>query len=672
MADIYVSNLWGNDSSNGLTPTNAKATISSGISVAVDADNNIFIFPGIYNESVSLSLTERTYQLIAQGKVILDGKNTLTNGIVGVINNSYGTKGLEVRNYLGIGISHQLAEETRPVFPDEKNIIHNCSIGINYSESSGNSFGLAINNTIYDCCSGIALDLSSTLSSGILLPNSSQSIKSNTIFNCAAAIAVETDDVEMYTIIDNIFINNEYVYMTESNFTDITDMAKSFKFLKNNVYHLNDGPVLFEDNFNGLASGAAPDVIKWDGLNTRTEIGDKSIQGTDLTKFWILYSSHKKFAPGNKKYKFRLRQHPSRGDMFTGGLNPAPLVKINLVLNPFDPGTNDDKYGIAFIWGSSNSADTFLLQNFPGVNNNLNTLVPPISPANFTYPGIPSGTIITHVDVEVEVKQNDVFVRYGPNSLPFLIGFSGSWDSAIQAMTGKYTLGTEAATDVGFLGETDDSGAPVVDNVEVLVQKQHIASPDNGSAMIDDLDCWNAYLSGVQSDNGLERNSLIDTEIAHIGAKIPSLLPDTISETASQYGGYVGAHFTEIGWYNSNILSEDAIISGVEVLESGIILESGASSGTIELAPLNIGSDITIEQLFDIFIGEEIASGILVDSDLSDNTSVSGLITIEVRRAENLSLLALEPYSLYNLREDNLPTEIASGQYFQTRLTLNG
>ncbi len=207
----------------------------------------------------------------------------------------------------------------------------------------------------------------------------------------------------------------------------------------------------------------------------------------------------------------------------------------------------------------------------------------------------------------------------------------------------------------------------IKNNIYHLNSGQNIASPDNGATVISNLVDWNTYLSGILPDNSQEINS----NIVSLGGKIPSILPDTSGEIFSKNGGYVGSQFSEIGWYTANIMFDDAILTNVELNQSGVVLESGFSTGNIELGPLNIGADTSIEKILDVFIGENLGSGILVDSDLSDNAITSGEITIEMRRDETLPALSGKAYSLYNLREDEIPSSLASGQFLQVKLTLN-
>ncbi len=94
MAVFYV-NKSGNDANSGRSPNNAKLTIQGAINSASNYDT-IIIQSGVYNEAVVMN--GKSLHILCDGLVILDGQNTLQEGI-----NLFNTSGATInQNSQGI------------------------------------------------------------------------------------------------------------------------------------------------------------------------------------------------------------------------------------------------------------------------------------------------------------------------------------------------------------------------------------------------------------------------------------------------------------------------------------------------------------------------------------------------------------------------------------------
>ncbi len=119
MAVFYV-NKSGNDNNSGRSPNNAKLTIQGAVNSASSYDT-IIVQSGVYNEAVVI--TSKPLNLLCDGLVILDGQNTLQEGIkfvttAGAIINQYSQGILFIMNYTLYGIRS----------PNNLNYIYRCVI----------------------------------------------------------------------------------------------------------------------------------------------------------------------------------------------------------------------------------------------------------------------------------------------------------------------------------------------------------------------------------------------------------------------------------------------------------------------------------------------------------------------------------------------------------------
>ncbi len=174
-----------------------------------------------------------------------------------------------------------------------------------------------------------------------------------------------------------------------------------------------------------------------------------------------------------------------------------------------------------------------------------------------------------------------------------------------------------------------------------------------------------------QSVTGDEAGSQdTDPLFANSDGGVFSILPGSPAESGSLTGGYVGARFTEYGWYNDAIVSSGVTLVNTQFRNpgygSGISLVDGQASGTIELTPLDMGQIRNISGILDRFV--ENSNDGFIDTNPLDNALPSGELTIEFRIADTLVALSGASYEELNLR-DQLPSN--SGRYIQSRLTLN-
>ncbi len=204
-----------------------------------------------------------------------------------------------------------------------------------------------------------------------------------------------------------------------------------------------------------------------------------------------------------------------------------------------------------------------------------------------------------------------------------------------------------------------------------------------------DYNVYNPALSGVivtensveystlavwQSASELDTNSQeIDPLLANPSWGICSVLPDSPAETAGDDGGYAGAHFTEVGYYNDETIQNGISLTDTEivynnVIGSGIAIQGVNQSGVVELGILDFGRSYNLGSVFDIFL--ERFNYLMVDSDPTDNFNTNGELTIEYRVGESLAAVSGTSYSKYSLRTPLASGDI-EGSYMQFRLVLN-
>lgn len=146
MAIIFVAKD-GNDGNSGTSYALAKLTIGAAITAATSGDT-IKVAPGVYNEAVTTGAKNLTFQ--ADGYVILDGTNTLTNGFT---NTGASSVTMTVNDFIIIRFTNGIGTATNST--DTTNLnrcrIHSCTTGVNHTVGT---FDLH-NCLIYDCTTGI-------------------------------------------------------------------------------------------------------------------------------------------------------------------------------------------------------------------------------------------------------------------------------------------------------------------------------------------------------------------------------------------------------------------------------------------------------------------------------------------------------------------------------------
>ncbi len=190
-----------------------------------------------------------------------------------------------------------------------------------------------------------------------------------------------------------------------------------------------------------------------------------------------------------------------------------------------------------------------------------------------------------------------------------------------------------------------------------------IAKYDNGSTDV-------AALSDWQVDTAQESGSLSEDPLfASPTNGIFSVLDGSPAIELSDNGGIIGAQLKEIGWYNKTIAASGSDATNLKLSSSGIGLTPGFSSGNLITSIIDLGEIRHIENIFDAFFYEDFDNDIMIDTDVSDNDSTNGLITIGVRIADTEEALDSMGYTEYNLREVIENTFV--GRYIQTRLIFN-
>ncbi len=193
-----------------------------------------------------------------------------------------------------------------------------------------------------------------------------------------------------------------------------------------------------------------------------------------------------------------------------------------------------------------------------------------------------------------------------------------------------------------------------------------IIAIDDGATEYTDLAAWTVATNE-------DHNSIVaDPLFANPSWGIFSVLPGSPAESGN--GQYIGAHKTELGWYNTDQMSSGLSLTDTEIFDNNIIgsglkLINGAESGIIELGAMDLGQVYDVSKIFTI-TKENLIAGRLIDSSLSDNTSTSGQYTIEVRTSDTAVGILSASYETYDLRSEISPGE-ASGRYIQARIVLN-
>lgn len=244
MADAFVSAFFGNDSNDGLTVANAKATMQAGVGVIGNGDT-VFVYPGLYNEAIDPSASI-SIGIEAVGKVIMDGENTLGTAITpGAAGNSLRLDGFEIKNYT-LGVISR--DQTFPTEAITNNFIHGCVTGIEVQNNNGVS-ALITSNVIYDCTTAISVRQQIN-ADGV-------TITSNTFHNCDIALGMSIGPaVSMHVVKNNIFSDVGIAYDQTATSGSLSAV---FAILDNNMYNLSSGQNIAEtdsgvNTFTTLAS----------------------------------------------------------------------------------------------------------------------------------------------------------------------------------------------------------------------------------------------------------------------------------------------------------------------------------------------------------------------------------------------------------------------------------
>ncbi len=275
MAIAYISALWGNDSNDGLSLANAKATISAGLSVIANG-GSIHIYPGIYNEIIQKNASN--ISVLGIGKVIIDGENMLANCMY-FSNRGYNVENLEIKNFTGAAM---VVGENR-VFKrgQYNNIIHNCQYGI-YVSSSLDSALAAGKNTIYDCENAFRIDANTGTGVGINLIN-------NTVFNCDIGIYFMLNSVDDNTILlhNNIISNCDKLILDNDNVADLSTLFNS----NGNIFDVRAGQLLFENNNQSITATGLSDWQNETGQDDRSQEANPSFVSEELGIFSLQVGS---------------------------------------------------------------------------------------------------------------------------------------------------------------------------------------------------------------------------------------------------------------------------------------------------------------------------------------------------------------------------------------------